>query len=119
MCYRSLAGTAAELGVRQLPWVEAHPVNGRNPDFSLCSRGSVHPSTPNSAAVPASSRRITSAALRSVRGHLPRRLQTRLLKTLDPAGAGDKLGENSRGLLPSKPSFVGPVTAFEIFGGGD
>jgi hypothetical protein len=45
-------GTAAELGVRQLPWVEAHPVNGWNPDFSLCSRGSVHPGTPNSAAVP-------------------------------------------------------------------
>src|ERR1700752_4705420 len=38
--------TAAELGVRQLPWVEAHPLNGRNPDLSRCSRGSVHPGTP-------------------------------------------------------------------------
>ena len=42
----SRTGTAAELGVRQLPWVEAHPVNGRNPDFSPCSRGPVHRAPP-------------------------------------------------------------------------
>jgi hypothetical protein len=50
--YSESIETAAELGVRHLPRVEAHPVNGRNPDFSPCSREPVHPGTPNSAAVP-------------------------------------------------------------------
>jgi hypothetical protein len=40
------------VGVNQLPRMEAHSVNGRNPDFSPCSRGSVHPGTPNYEAVP-------------------------------------------------------------------
>src|ERR1700739_1850363 len=52
MTYARRRQPAAELGVRQLPWGEDHPVNGWNPDFSRCSRGSVHPGTPNSAAVP-------------------------------------------------------------------
>ena len=28
------SGTASIVGVNQLPWMEAHSVNGRNPDFS-------------------------------------------------------------------------------------
>jgi hypothetical protein len=52
--YRWRQGTASIVGVNQLPWMEAHSVNGRNPDFSPCSRGSVHPGTPNYEAVPIS-----------------------------------------------------------------